>query len=242
MKRKITFLLCMICSIITLGQNQRSLEEITCTPPKFTGINGTVPILLEQKYPTIENYLAGKMTYPEEAKRLMQQGTVVVRFLVTPEGKIADTKIINSVSNEIDEEVINVLATTNGMWKPGFNNEKPVAMETEVSIAFRLEGIPHNDFYQMGRKYFSQGAITLFNKESPKKALRFFDKGIVLLPNEKGLLALRGLTRFELGDRDGALRDWQRIKSLGGFEGNVYLEKFGDFKGYAEMITTIQDQ
>ena len=77
-------------------------------------------------------------------------------------------------------------------------------------------------------------------KQSPKKALKYFDKGITLLPKEKSLLALRGLTRFELGDKDGALRDWTRIKTLGGFEGSEYIESYSGMKGYAEMTRVLE--
>ncbi len=237
MKRTIVFLLCMISSIITFGQNQKMLEEITCTPPKFTGVKGTVPLLVEQKYPSIEKYLGENVSYPKAAIERMDQGTEVVRFVVTPQGNVTDIKIINSVSSEIDEEVINALATTNGMWKPGRNYEKPVAMETEVAVAFRIDGLSHIDFYTMGKRYYLKGVEILFTRESPKKALKYFDKVVVLFPNETGLLALRGLTRYELGDKDGAIRDWTRIKTLGGIEGDIYLDQFSDFKGYAEMIS-----
>ena len=47
MKRTIVFLMCMIATILTFGQNrtQNLLQEIQCTPPQFTGINNAVPIL-----------------------------------------------------------------------------------------------------------------------------------------------------------------------------------------------------
>ena len=239
MKRKISFLLsllCIISSVTTFGQNQKqkSMEEIICTPPKFTGIKATIPMLLDGKFPTIENYLTENANYPGVAKQLFSQGTVVVHFVITPKGEVSDIKIVNSVSKEIDEEVIGALMTTSGMWKPGNNNGDAVAMEKEVSVIFRLEDSKYS-FNDMVKTYFSHGAEMLFMKKSPKKALRYFDKGITLLPNETSLLALRGMTRFELGDKEGALRDWTRIKNLGGLEGVGYIDCFIDMKGYAEM-------
>lgn len=239
MKTKIIFILCMISSIIAFGQNQKTTEEITCTPPLFTGIKSTNPMQVEAKFPTIENYLIKNVIYPEVAKEQLRQGTEIVRFIVTTQGEIANIEIINSVSREIDYEVISTLLTTNGMWKPGHNNEKPMSMEKEVSILFKIDEMGC-DIDKLGIKYYSHGAQMLFTKNNPKKALKYFDKGITLLPKEKSLLAIRGLTRFELGDKDGALKDWTRIKTLGGLEGNEYIESYMGMKGYAEMTRVLE--
>ncbi len=233
MKTTIIIILCLFGSIITFGQNQKTGEQITSTPPEFMGIKRLVPSI-EEKFPTIESYLRKNVTYPERAKELMQQGTEVVKFMVTTNGEIANIKIINSVSRAIDEEVIRTLFTTNGMWKSGQNNGIPGAMEKVVSIVFKLEDLPLS-FYDLGRKYFTNGAKMLFKQQNAKKALKYFDKGLMLLPNETGMLALRGLSRFELGDKDGALRDWIRIKNLGGLEANGFNESLIEMNGYAEL-------
>ena len=233
MKTSIICVMCLFSSIIAFGQSQVTGEQITCTPPKFTGIKSIIPII-QEKFPTIDDYLRKNVTYPERSQELFQQGTEVVKFMVTPNGELANVEIINSVSREIDYEVIRTLHTTNGMWKPGNNNGVPATMEKEVSIVFRLEDSP-SSFNELGRKYFTTGADLLFKHQSPKKALKYFDKGLMLLPNEKGMLALRGLSRFELGDKGGALRDWSRIKDLGGLEGDGFKESYIDMNGYAEM-------
>ncbi len=234
--------MCMIATILTFGQNrtQNLLQEIQCTPPQFTGINNAVPILVENKFPSIEQYLIDKVGYPEEDVRLLTQGTEVVSFTVTPTGNLADITIINSVSNSIDLAVINALKQTNGMWKPGFNDDKPSAMEKEISMVFKIEDLANNDFRDIAKHFYADGSRALFNKSNPKKALRSFDNGMVYLPNDKALLVLRGLTRFELGNKEGALRDWTRVKTLGGMESKEYLENFNSMKGYAEMINVIE--
>ena len=130
------------------------------------------------------------------------------------------------------------LIGTNGMWKPGNNNGIPVAMEKEVSVVFRLQDSRYS-FNELGKRYYSKGAEFLFVKKSPKNALKLFDKGITLLPNDVSILALRGLTRYEFGDRDGALRDWSRIKDLGCMDGDEYIKSFIDMKGYSEMIRVL---
>ena len=124
--------------------------------------------------------------------------------------------------------------TTNGMWKPGNNNGNPVAMEKEISLVFRLEDSRYS-FNDLGKKYYANGAGMLFINQRPKKALKYFNKGIVLFPNDRSLLALRGIALFEIGDKNGALHDWNRVKNLGGFEADGYSENLINMKGYAEM-------
>lgn len=239
MKRVIMLVLCMISSVMTWGQNQKMLEEIRCTPPKFTGIEKAVPVLLEGRFQTINEYLIKTVKYPESAIHRCDQGTVVVQFMVTATGEIADINVINSVSNDLDMAVTDAIKKTSGMWKPGFNNDKPAAMEKEISMVFRIGDFSGNDFMQMARKYYVQGNLSLFNKQNPKKALRFYDKGVILVPNDRILLAMRGLARFEVGDRNGALTDWNRIKALGGsvsfnsIENLTEIQRFPE--GYALM-------
>jgi hypothetical protein len=241
MKKVFIILLIMIIAIITMGQHQKQnlLQEIKCTPPRFTGIEKAVPLLIEEKFQTIDNYLAKKVTYPDEDVDFLIQGTEVVQFTVTPTGEVSNFKIVNSVSRKIDNEVINALKTTNGMWKPGYNDDKPVSMEKEISIVFKVDGINKSGFKSMAKRYYAQGTEMLFSKASPKKAIRYLDKGVNLLPSDKALLVLRGLTRYQLGNREGALNDWTRVKTLGGMESTIYLENFGDLKGYAELLTVL---
>ena len=237
MRTIIIFLVCMISSIFALGQNQKQnlLEEIRCTPPRFTGIPGTIPALTEGKYQTINEYLAKNVQYPTEDLEISLQGTEVVQFIVSTSGNLSEIKIVNSLSDKVDAEVIRALKTTEGMWKPGYNDDKPVAMEKEVSVAFRIDGMWNNDFNFWARKYFTQGNEIFFKQSNPRKAIKYFDKGITLLPNDKSLLVMRGIARFQTGNKEGAVRDWSRIKSLGGFESEEYLKNLSDLKGYAEL-------
>ena len=237
MKRTIVFLLCMIGIIITFGQNrtQNLLQEIKCTPPQFTGIDKAVPILVERKFPAIEQYLIDHITYPEEDLRYYNQGTEVVSFFITPIGNLTDIKIINSVSNGIDRAIIEALEATNGMWKPGYNDDKPAAMEKEISIIFKIGDFAGNNFTKMAKHLYADGSRALLKNSNPKKALRSFDNAMVYIPNDKALLVLRGLTRFELGNKEGALKDWTRVKTLGGIESQDYLDNFNSLKGYAEL-------
>jgi TonB family protein len=250
MKREVIFLLCMMITIFAFGQEEKQglqvnvdVDEVKVTPPTFTGIENSVTMRQGEKTASIEDYLMKNINYPEEAVRQFARGTEVVQFIVTPAGQVTDFNVINSVSPQIDEEIIRVLKTTNGMWIPGHNNENHVAMEKEVSIVFKISGFKSKDedFNAMAQEYSTQGSTLLLMKDNPKKALKAFDKGILLRPNDKCLLLTRGLARYEVGDKEGAKRDWTRLKELGNDLGDYYVKNFDGLKGYAEL-TRILDE
>ena len=209
MKAKVIFILCMILSVITFGQNSKSnsLEEIEVIPPTFPEAES---ICQGKNVESINDYLSNNIEFPQMSVNSGLQGTEVIQFVVTPKGELTDFNVINSVSSEIDKEVIRVLEVTSGLWKPAHINGEPVAMVKEVSLVFKLN--EKDDFKVMAKKFANQGNKMLFIKKDPKRALKYYDMGITLLPNEESLLATRGLCKYELGDEEGARRDWNRIK------------------------------
>jgi TonB family protein len=245
----------MMVSIIAFGQIDDkelpsvNLNEVMVALPTFTGIPGSVNFIHSEKATSLEEYLQKNIIYPEEAVDNFIRGTEVIKFVVTPEGNTTDFKVINSVSRQIDQEVIRVLKTTNGMWMPAHNNEKHVAMVKEVSIPFDIAGVSRSgskaDFKTLAQKYSTEGSTQLLVKNNPKKALKSYDKGILLRPNDKSLLLTRGMARYQVGDKDGATRDWARMKELGDATGENFFKNFEAFKGlkgYNEMISYLDEK
>lgn len=246
MKNYLIILICMLVSGIALGQNQSNkLDEIKVTPPKFTGVEEFNK--LETNENSITNYLAAHFYYFEKNER-RHEGTEVIQFNVTPEGNVANIKITNSVSPQIDREMIRVIKTTNGMWKPGYNNGSPVAMTKEIVIKVRAnnaDGLTMDrDFTQIAQYYFAKGSKNFFVKGNIKRALRNYDEGIRYKPHDKSLCMLRGLCRYELGMIEGARQDWQRLRELGGLDLTTTLANYdlGKLKGFEEYTAMFVDK
>lgn len=241
MKTKVVFLQCMILSAVVFGQNemQKPLPEIEVIPPKFSAAetfwNG-------KKIESIDDYLKANVEYPEKALNEGYYGTEVIQFVVTPKGELAEFKVINSVCSDIDEEVVRVLKTTNGSWKPALVNSAPVPMAKEVSLVFVLN--ESDDFVSMAKSYSKQGNKKLFIEKNPKKALKYYDMGIALLPNEYSLLLARGMCRFELGNEEGARSDWNRCRIISETDkvqiDPTYMAEIKKLKGYSEMMQLTQ--
>ena len=240
MKTIILFISCIIFTGIVLGQeHEATVNEVKVTAPKFAGIENATAILNRVKSETINEYLLKNFEY---SGHQFFEGTVVVQFTVTPSGELTDFAIINSVSRQIDQEMIRVLKNTEGMWIPGYSNNVPVGMTKEVSMAFYPAGNSSKSvteiFTKKATRNFNNGNRILFEKDNPKKAMKFLCKGINYMPYDKSLLLSRGICRFETGDKAGAHQDWERIKTLGGFDfENSYLtDNMKELKSYNELL------
>jgi TonB family protein len=213
----------MLIAAIATGQNQE-LIAIDVTPPFF---KNEVP-------KSINEFLQKHVEYPAEADNWKLQGTEVVQFVITPEGKLTNFTVINSVSSEIDKEVIRVLELTSGNWIPGTINGKPVSMETEVSMAFMRNS--NDDFVEMAKWNMNKGNELLFLKNQPKKALKFFDYAINFLPGNETIHGIRGLCKNQMGDEKGASRDWDRANILAERNGKTF-----DFKNLAVNSNNLEN-
>jgi len=237
------FAISMLIAAFAFGQNQK-VEEVEVSAPQFTGIKNAAVIQNELPNTLIKKFLKENIVYPEDAAKCKIEGTEVVKFTVTTEGNAKDFRIINSVCPMIDEEVINALTLTDGMWMPGTKNGKPDDMTMELPFVFStasnsVESI-HEIFTEKATKYFVEGNQTLFEKKNVKKALKLYDKGVTYLPYDKGLLMARGICRFDLGDKEGAIEDWTRLYNLGGADMSEFVTLLKDMKGYNEMLAILK--
>jgi hypothetical protein len=244
MKTILIFVIAMLIATFTYGQKQ-NLQEVEVTVPQFTGIKNAATQETVSPNFLIKNYLKDNLIYPEHALICGIQGTEDALFTVTSEGNVADFKIINSICAEIDKEIIAVLKSTDGMWNPGYNNGKPVDMPKEVSLVFCMEDqsakSANEIFKEKATSYFSSGNKNLFVKHNANRALKHYSNGINYLPYDKALLLMRGMCRYELGDKEGALEDWNRMAILDDqVDMSEYFAQIEGMKGYDELMAIIR--
>lgn len=239
MKKIISVLLFVFGVIVSFAQDEiHELEGIKVVAPKFKGPS---PALAHShlKESSLSEYLTENIQYPEVSAKWNKEGIEVVHFTVTRQGEITAVTIINSVSPEIDKEVLRVLNSTNKMWSPGLKNGQLVGMEKEVSIVFSLDGKRSKDFLAQAKPVFVKGNKKFFMAKNCKSALRSYNYAISCYPNDKSMLLARGMCRYELGDKNGAYQDWNRIRTLGGVESDEFLKTFASFKGYNDVVNLL---
>lgn len=233
------FIFCMVAALIAQAQDVPPFvaDEAEIVPPKFK----ESAMATWQSSASINDYVAGNFNLVIEAGD-MQEGTEVVNFLVTEEGKIRNIKIINSVSREVDQEITRVLSNTNNMWIPGQNNGIPVAMEKEIAIQIKVgisdtEALEH-DFTKIAERYFTKGAEKLLIEQKTRKALHQFEHAARYKPYDEGVLFMLALCNMELGKNQEANKYISRVKKISGQNSIVpeHFAHYANFKSYQELI------
>lgn len=84
------------------------------------------------------NYLRDNIKYPEKALEAGIQGRVMVRFVVTKEGKVRHAKVVKGAAPLLDEESLRVISIMPD-WIPAENGSKKVNSYYTLPITFRLE-------------------------------------------------------------------------------------------------------
>lgn len=248
MKKVLFIMLAIFICLLAVGQNDTpkvSFDEVAISPPAFTGIENYVDFSnVDANY--LQRYLSEKVQYPDNAERCGKEGTEVIKFNVSAHGIVSNIDIVNGVCPEIDDELVRVLKSTNGMWKPGIRDGIPVAMEQEVSIVFSLSGNAeetNKKFLKVATSCFTQGAECFFEKGKSKKAERLFTKGITYMPYDQSLLIMRGLCRYERGNVAGAREDWSRLLELGTLDLNAeYLAQTKNLEAYEALMALLEER
>ncbi len=247
MKREIfSVMILFVIATLALGQETIHIKEVNVSPPKFKGVENAVQVFETGSVESIDEYLIKNFNYEYSLTDYMPEGVEVVRFVINPSGELSDFDIINSLSPKVDEEIIRVLKTTDGMWLPGIRDEKAVAMEKEVSLALRPDIKDReklqDEFVERSRKHFERAGEKFLVEGHPRRALKYYNWSSNYTPNDKAMLLMRGLCKYELNDKDGAREDWQRLFDLGGVDYvNIYLgENIQKLSGYQELLCLIE--
>ena len=81
-------------------------------------------------------YMAKNMRYPEAAKFQHITGTVLVRFVVSAEGRITDASVVRGRGRGLDEEALR-LVWLMPPWQPGQQQGHPVRVACTLPIEFQ---------------------------------------------------------------------------------------------------------
>ncbi|MFA6086069.1 TonB family protein [Mucilaginibacter sp.] len=82
-------------------------------------------------------FLSKNIRYPKKARENNVQGRVIATFIVEPDGKLTDIKILRGIGSGADEESVRVLKKS-PKWEPGIQNGRKVRVQYSVPIQFSL--------------------------------------------------------------------------------------------------------
>ena len=123
MKNKLLLIL-LFCSSIIFGQ-QVDKDGIFLNVEKMPAIKGGF------------SAVGKKIKYPKIAIKMRMQGVVYIGFVVNPEGKVENPKILKSVAEVLDEEALRVVEKEIE-FEPGYHEGKAVPVRFVLPIKFQL--------------------------------------------------------------------------------------------------------
>jgi TonB family protein len=85
----------------------------------------------------LSEYLANNLKYPKKARKKKIEGTVVVNFVVTINGKIQGATITQSLNKDCDTEALR-LVNAMPKWTPATKNGIPAMSTHSLPIKFKL--------------------------------------------------------------------------------------------------------
>ncbi len=128
-----------------------SPSEVLVTPQEDP-VFKTVEVM--PKYPggqeALIKYMSTNVKYPENARKNGIQGTVFVSFIVKKDGTVSDARILRGVDEELDKEALRVVNEMPN-WNPGKEKGKPVNVQFNLPVAFKLNGEKEKPSQQEGQ-------------------------------------------------------------------------------------------
>lgn len=83
-------------------------------------------------------FVYSRVRYPASAREQGIQGRAIVRYVISKEGKVQDINVLNGLSEDIKQALIDIFHEM-PRWQPGIQNGKPVNVVFTMPVQFRLE-------------------------------------------------------------------------------------------------------
>ena len=83
-------------------------------------------------------FISENMKYPPQAAKNREQGRVLVQFVIDEDGQVCETKVVRSVSKELDAEALRVVKLLPN-FIPAKKDGKNVAIHYTLPILFKLK-------------------------------------------------------------------------------------------------------
>ena len=91
------------------------------------------------------NFIYRNVHYPDSARLLGVEGTVVINFVINPDSTLSDAKIVKDIGGGCGEAALYVVNAINYLglkWAPGKMAGVPVKVAMNIPVKFKLKEIP----------------------------------------------------------------------------------------------------
>ena len=136
-------LVAMLLAVSNIETIARNVAKVTSSvdiqqkPKKAPNRVFTVVEVMPTFKGNLYQWLSKNLRYPKDAVSRKEQGSVVVRFIITAKGEVIQPKIVRSVTPSLDKEALRVVSKMPA-WNPGRKGNKNVATKFMLPISFAL--------------------------------------------------------------------------------------------------------
>jgi len=191
----------------------------------------------------LDNFIAGKIIYPEFSSQNCIEATIQVSFSVGTTGQVTDARVQQGPGIDLDEEAVRVVKLTSGKWQipAGYNNAVrvvlPIRFKPDYVKCQKRTGAAMNmneaiTAYQK-RQELENAVTNYYVNKRAGKADEQKEGTILALKNELGIdedlwkeLLNQAGQKLKQGDKDGACKDWKFIRDTGSNLADTYLAKY----------------
>ncbi len=122
------------------GVQENRLYDVTLSVPseeeEEQNDDSEVAEFDDDQYIDLQDFITQNLIYPAKAKQANLKGKVIIQFTVKANGKLANFKIIQSLSPECDAEALRVLKLSEGKWKVAEKKSKAIDSTQEIEVVF----------------------------------------------------------------------------------------------------------
>lgn len=128
-------ILAIILSFGSLSVSGQDPQEQPKTEKKTPDKPDVMPAFKNGDVTSFRKWVTDRVKYPRKAMKNSIEGKVIVRFSVNKEGKVVDTEVIESPSDDLSKEVLRVVKKS-PVWTPALKDGKPVNCSFTLPMIF----------------------------------------------------------------------------------------------------------
>ena len=196
--KKILFLTLLFLNYGFVISQNIDLTKKDTIPAKFNGSSDLNKLRI---------FIQNQLIYPTTSAEKCEQGTVLLKFKITSNGKIDSIDLINELSPALNNEAIRGLMKSEPFWIPGIINSNNVSSTFIMPLIFVVDNSCKDiDYYiKKGNKFF--------NKLNYQNASINFAEVIKLNPHnfeilQKKIECDKNLNKTEILTKDMKLLDY----------------------------------
>ena len=140
-------------------------------------------------------------------------------FIVRKNGIIDSIQVLESINKKFEKQFRKALKKSKQLWFAGELNGNKV--DVQMKILFRFissdKFLPKYDYYQKGKNAMKNSEFT--------KALAYFDLALEKEPSDYESLYYKAICEMNLGNKDAACEDLEKVKIFEKMQVNELIEK-----------------